>query len=168
MLKQEVIDQLTVLMKPMRGKRMLEIGTGWGESAEFFGKLKPGWIIYTIDGFGLYGDGRIYNQFDHETVKKINYSLGSNVIQILGNSQTIPWELSIDVLFIDGDHTREGCLSDYTRFSPFIKKNGLLVFDDYTQENNPNNGVKSVVDQVPADDFKLIHLGYYAAIFQKL
>jgi protein-L-isoaspartate O-methyltransferase len=47
MLKPEVADKLTELLTPMEGKRILEIGTGWAESAEFFSRLKPAWKIYT-------------------------------------------------------------------------------------------------------------------------
>jgi len=64
MLKQEVIDAIKANL-PKKVERMLEIGTGWGESAEFFSQLFPSAMLYTIDGFGLYGDGRIYKSFDH-------------------------------------------------------------------------------------------------------
>jgi predicted O-methyltransferase YrrM len=172
MLKQEVADKLTELMTPMQGKRILEIGTGWGESAEFFSKLKPDWKIYTIDGFGLCGDGRIYPSLMHENVLHISQKMEKlgNVIQVLGDSSKIPWELEIDALFIDGDHSYRGCLADWTRFSPHVRKGGLICFDDYTQENNPNNGVKEVVQTVmnTTSNFQLIHEGYYSAILLKL
>lgn len=166
MLKQEVIDKLTELMTPMNGGRVVDIGTGWAESSTFFSELKPDWTVYTIDGFGLYGDGRIYNQFSHDTVKSINEKLGKNVIQILGDSSKIPWELPIRVLFIDADHSYEGCKADFDRYSPFVVEGGLIVFDDYTQANNPNNGVKKVVDEVK-NGYEVIHEGYYCAILKK-
>lgn len=164
MLKKEVAEKMRELIAPMKGQRIVDIGTGWAESSTFFSNLKPDWTIYTIDGFGIYGDGRIYNKFDHYAVSKINMNLGKNVIQILGNSQTIPWELPIDVLFIDADHTYEGCKADYERYSPFVVSAGLIVFDDYTQENNPNNGVRKVVDEITEG---MIYEGYYAAIMRK-
>ena len=116
MLKPEVSDKLLELLPPMGVKRILEIGTGWGESANFFHKIKPRAKIYTVDAFGLYGDGRIYSLFTHEAVKKIHESLPPNCIQILGNSSRVPWELDIDVLFIDGDHTYEGCGNDFMNY----------------------------------------------------
>jgi cephalosporin hydroxylase len=36
----------------------------------------------------------------------------------------------IDLLFIDGDHSVEGCLEDYTMYRPLVRKGGLIVFDD--------------------------------------
>lgn len=166
MLKKEVADKMAELITPMVGNRILEIGTGWGESAAFFSALKPSWAIYTIDGFGLYGDGRIYNHFNGDVVKIINQGLGKNVIQILGNSHCVPWELPIDVLFVDGDHTYEGCKADFERYSPFVKTGGYVVFDDYTQENNPANGVRKVVEEIK-DWFDITYIGYYCAILKK-
>ncbi len=170
MLKQEVIDKLTELVAPMSGSRILEIGTGWGESATFFANLRPDWTVYTVDAYGLYGDGRIYKAWDHDQVKKVVDSLPINVVQILGDSRRLKWELPIDVLFIDGDHTFSGCLSDWERFGKWVRPGGIIAFDDYTQENNPNNGVKWVVDLVimQPEKYQLVHKGYYSAIFKKL
>jgi predicted O-methyltransferase YrrM len=172
MLKPEVADKLTELLTPMDGKRILEIGTGWAESAEFFSRLKPEWKIYTIDGFGLYGDGRIYPRLEHEEVLKINQKIQrcGNVIQILGDSSAIPWELPLDLLFIDGDHSYDGCLRDFLAFYKWVRTGGLICFDDYTQENNPLNGVKKVVDLVTVamkNQYEIIHKGYYCAILKK-
>lgn len=169
MLKQEVSDKMRELIAPMSGSRILEIGTGWAESAKFFSELKPDWNVYTIDAFGLYGDGRIYSEWDHEKVKNINQSLGKNVIQILGNSAVIPWELPIDVLFIDGDHTEEGCYADWNRYSKFVVSGGIIILDDYNQPNNSANGVKKVAERIMGmGNYELIYKGYYCAIFKKL
>jgi predicted O-methyltransferase YrrM len=175
MLKPEVAQKLQELITPMEGCRILEIGTGWAESAVYFSKLKPDWKIYTVDAFGLYGDGRIYSEWDHEKILAVNKQLQDcgNVIQLLGNSSTIPWELPIDVLFLDGDHTYEGVMADFLHYHRWLKKGGIVCFDDYTQENNPNNGVKRVVNYIlysqdPHMKYELIHKGYYAAILKKL
>lgn len=134
---------------PLRGS-LLETGTGYGDSARFFSQLLPRWKIYTVDAFGLYGDGRIYQHLDHDRVKAVlaRYAGGNNVIQILGNSCEVPWELPLDVLYIDADHTEEGCRRDFEHYAPFVLPGGLVIFDDYVQDNNPANGVKRVVDSL--------------------
>lgn len=182
MLKQEVADKMRELIEPMEpgsgSGRILEIGTGWAESAEFFSALKPKWKIYTIDGFGLYGDGRIYSRMDHDAIYAINSRLQKlgNVIQILGDSAFVPWELPIDALFLDGGHTYEATLADFINFSPWVVAGGIIIFDDYTQENNPANGVKKVVDEIMEsygigeigrEKWELIYKGYYCAILMK-
>ncbi len=170
MLKEEVSNKLIQYMSEMVGLgRIVEIGTGWGESSSFFSKLKPNWTIYTIDSFGIYGDGRIYQSWDHDQVKKILSDLGPNVIQVLGNSSKIPWEMPIRVLFIDGDHTENGCMADFINYSKHVVQGGLIIFDDYHQENNPNNGVKAVVDKIILNErFKIEYSGNYCAIVRKL
>lgn len=169
MLKTEVAQAMTRILESMPVGRLLETGTGWGQSAAFFGKLLPAWNIYTVDGFGLYGDGRIYKEWDHEKVKAINENLPRNVIQILGNSQKIDWELPLDFLFIDADHTREGCLADYSRYGPFVRPGGYICFDDYNQPNNPANGVKDAVAYVlKTKRYETIYEGYYCIILKKL
>lgn len=171
MLKPEVAEKMTELIGPMTGRRILEIGTGWGESATFFSKLKPEWKIYTIDAFGLYGDGRIYSSFKHEDVFRINDMVRKcgNVIQILGDSSSIPWELPIDALFLDADHTWRGCSDDFFRFAPWVRPGGFVIFDDYNQPNNPANGVKQVVAMMlgSSDLWEMIYEGYYCAILKR-
>lgn len=149
---------------PQKG-RLLETGTGWGHSSQFFSKVLPGWKIYTVDGFGLYGDGRIYNYFKIDEIEDVVKNHRENVIQILGNSQKIPWELPIDVLYIDADHAYKGCKADYDLYSPFVVKGGLIIFDDFIQENNPSNGVKWVVEE--AKGLQILYTGI-AAITRKV
>lgn len=168
MLKQEVEDKMRELITPMEVHRICEVGTGWGESMRFFSNLKPKAKIYTIDSFGIYGDGRVYNEFNHQEIKSINKSLGSNVIQILGDSSKIPWELIIDVLFLDGDHTYEGVKGDFDNYSKFLVKGGLVIFDDYTQNNNPDNGVMDFVESIDPVEFETIYKGYFCAILKKI
>lgn len=152
---------------PKKG-RLLETGTGWGHSSQFFSKVLPGWSIYTVDGFGLYGDGRIYSNNLIEMIEKVEDVVRNhkpNVIQILGNSQAINWELPLDVLYIDADHTYEGCKADFDLYSPFVVKGGLVIFDDYIQDNNPANGVKKVVDGLVG--YEILYTGI-AAITRKV
>jgi predicted O-methyltransferase YrrM len=83
----------------------------------------------------------------------------------------IPWELPIDVLFLDGDHSYDGCLRDFISFNSFVRRGGIIVFDDYTQENNPANGVRLVVEHILSSKntkYKIIHKGYYSAILERL
>lgn len=43
-----------------------------------------------------------------------------------------PPALVYDILYIDGDHGAAHVESDFTRFSPLVRKGGLIIFDDYT------------------------------------
>lgn len=46
--------------------------------------------------------------------------------------RTIPLAELYDFIYIDGDHTAAGCLSDAVGAWPRLKVGGLLAFDDYT------------------------------------
>tara|TARA_B100001769_G_scaffold230701_1_gene193068 strand:- start:6166 stop:6855 length:690 start_codon:yes stop_codon:yes gene_type:complete len=97
-----------------------------------------------------------------KTIKNLNYikSLNKNnsiISLIQGNTYFDETEekfnnicnYSIDLLFIDGDHTLDGVKNDFERYSKYVKKNGYIVFDDYHHEiiknycdtlfNNNNN-----------------------------
>ena len=51
---------------------------------------------------------------------------------------------SIDMVFIDGDHTREGVEKDIRAWSPILKVGRMLLFNDYQQASWP--GVVQAVD----------------------
>jgi predicted O-methyltransferase YrrM len=42
-----------------------------------------------------------------------------------------PPSLTIDLLFIDADHSYEAVRADWLNWSPFLKKGGIIVFHDY-------------------------------------
>ena len=50
---------------------------------------------------------------------------------------------SIDAIYIDGDHSYEGVKSDLELYYPKVKKNGLILCDDYTNFES----VKKAVDE---------------------
>lgn len=176
MLKKEVADKMTEIITPMKVKRIVDVGSGWGESARFFSELKPEATVFTIDSFGIYGDGRIYNKLEHDVVKGLLSSYNKNVVQVIGNSQKVKLSIDVDIVFIDADHTFDGCLKDFKNYEPDLKEDGLVIFDDYTQENNPTNEVKRVVSEIlnktchnsTEYKFVLIYEGYYCAILKKI
>lgn len=54
-----------------------------------------------------------------------------------------------DVVYIDGDHTYDGCQSDLIRWSPHVRPGGFLVIDDYGSESiaSDHPGVRSATDK---------------------
>ena len=45
--------------------------------------------------------------------------------------------LTIDLLFIDGDHTPKGCAEDIYGFFPYVRMGGLIAVHDYDKINVP-------------------------------
>lgn len=136
---------------------LLELGTGYGHSAVFFSHLKPNWSIFTIDGYGEYGNYPQYfsfKQFDPVGMSRTKSYLGSglkNIIPIIGNTQDILWRYPVDVLFIDADHTFEGIKKDFDKYSPHAK---VVFFHDYNLQGMAGNGVNDFIDTI-ADEWEI-------------
>ena len=62
-----------------------------------------------------------------------------------------------DYILIDGDHTFDGVLKDYKIYSRNLRKDGLLVFDDFEAKEWPD--IEKVVDVVKNDDNDLEWIG---------
>jgi hypothetical protein len=81
-------------------------------------------------------------------------------------SDAVTMKGQIDLLFIDGDHTYEGCARDVQQYVPFVRPGGYFVLHDYYgwyDKNGSNNSpIKKVADEIPTEGFQriLIDTGY--------
>ena len=41
------------------------------------------------------------------------------------------WSVPLDMIYVDGDHLYEGCVSDIASWEPHLKDGGIMAFDDY-------------------------------------
>lgn len=112
-----------MLRKYCKGKRVLEIGAYEGHSTTIIAEVAE--HITTIDTFEA---DCIFGITNHDTLStyKKNTEKFDNVDYIVGNSRVVKPRFTYDILFIDGDHTFEGCWNDLNRFNP---KEGYLVHD---------------------------------------
>lgn len=63
---------------------------------------------------------------------------------------------SLDFVFIDADHTYEGCKADILAWSPKVKEGGLICGHDFQNPNYPSWGVeKAVAELVVENGYKL-------------
>lgn len=72
---------------------------------------------------------------------------------INARSDEIELEETVDLIFIDGDHSYEGCLNDVLNYVPwYLKPGGYFILHDYfgwyDREGNNNSPVKKVIDQI--------------------
>jgi len=121
---------LTIAVK---AKVIFEIGTGglWSTQCFLHGLEKTDGRIISCDTIKRFKD------FSHARLQFINkpsYEMAKN------------WKEPIDILFIDGDHRYEGVKQDYALFSPFTRKNELIIFHDTNHPDFP--GIKKAVDEV--------------------
>ncbi|PLX66956.1 MAG: hypothetical protein C0603_09810 [Denitrovibrio sp.] len=71
------------------------------------------------------------------------------------------------LVWIDGDHSYEGCLSDLKLYKPFLRDNGILVIHDYGAEDSLHGGItQAVFEEVISDpeysNFAVVDTIFYA------
>jgi predicted O-methyltransferase YrrM len=55
---------------------------------------------------------------------------------------------SVDLLFIDGDHSYAGVRADFENYAPLVKPGGLIAFHDVDSSNNPTSKVDRLWTQL--------------------
>jgi predicted O-methyltransferase YrrM len=88
-----------------------------------------------------------------ENIKRFNVH-NNSYIYLEGNSQSQDMvnqlkkiTQEIDILFIDGDHTKEGVMNDFLLYHEMVVPGGYVVFDDYNDhEHSPE--VKPTVNAI--------------------
>lgn len=113
---------------------ILEIGAFKGLSTIIMAQ-NTNKYVFTIDPF-FYDTKKEFL----ENIKKTNTK---NIILLEGTTANQIKKLeniNFDLIFIDGDHTYEGVLTDFKLLYPILNSNGLMVFHD----SNPNR--KKIAD----------------------
>lgn len=138
------------------GGNVVELGTHLGGGAATLGwGMKDGGkggSLFVVDNFGepIDGDGHV-NIGEYGAVDRLSAYFKSNIPDIKLNickGDTSSWAKripvsSVDLVFIDADHTYKGCKKDYDAWSPLIRKGGLLIFHDCHLI-----GVNKVIDEM--------------------
>jgi cephalosporin hydroxylase len=112
---------------------IVELGVDYGYSTFVFANALKGTsgTIYGIDLF--MGDVHTGYRNTYENVKKnITDHSVTNLELVVGDFDSISklWKTPIDILHIDGLHTYEAVKNDFTKWSPFVKENGIILFHD--------------------------------------
>lgn len=88
-----------------------------------------------------------------KNIKKYNkYGRRVGLFKEFSTSKNLLGELKrknfkTDILFIDGDHSLSGVISDFNNYKDFVNPGGFIVFDDYNDsEYSPD--VKKAVDML--------------------
>jgi predicted O-methyltransferase YrrM len=69
------------------------------------------------------------------------------VLESLSNSNLLGYSKKIDILFIDGDHSLNGVLTDFELYKDLVNVGGYIVFDDY-YDNVHSPDVKKALDEI--------------------
>jgi hypothetical protein len=135
-----------------------------------------------IDTFDFAGQGTFYRLQDQGTEtmsieQRFDHNVGlaggaRKVIKIVGQSgdalRTLP-RSAYDYIYIDGSHVAADVLEDAVLSWPLLKRGGLMTFDDYQWNGDPNplNRPGLAVDAFLAvfkTRYKLVHKGYQVTV----
>jgi SAM-dependent methyltransferase len=147
------------------GKRVLEIGAAFGFSTSNLASTAK--HVWSIDAHNIVPSWHLFGIETHDVLSKYqagtlpilqqnlsDAGLDDKVTICIGYSQTLLGrdapladELrgKIDLAFIDGDHSVNGCLTDLENCARLLAPGGVLAVHDYDEFNNP--GVKIAVDE---------------------
>jgi predicted O-methyltransferase YrrM len=131
------------------GGLIVEIGTLYGRSTSFIAiGAKKEVRVYAVDCW----EGTHY----HRMIQAVEYftklDLMSKIKIIKGYSTRVvkSFKGSIDMLYIDGDHSYESVKSDYNAWYPFLVKGGIIAFHDHILPKYP--GIVKFVAEKPAGE----------------
>lgn len=145
---------LVDLVLKTKAKKIVEIGVFGGKSlvpmAYALKVLKDG-IVYGIDPWSSYESTQwvmndqnrhYWSTIDHEAVmqgliQKIDkFGLRNQIVLIRNTSADAPIIENIDILHVDGNHSEETSYIDVTKWVPYVRKGGYIIFDDMTWYEN--------------------------------
>jgi len=112
--------------------KVLEVGSWEGASVLAWLNLIPGSHVTALDKWWQVPDRE--SRFDKniapfgDRVRKMKGHSAASLSQLLSEGKTF------DLIYIDGDHHREGTLEDTALAWPMLKPGGILIWDDYRWE----------------------------------
>lgn len=136
-----------------KGGLIVEIGTLFGRSTSFIATgAKKDVRVYAIDCW----EGTHY----HRMIQAVEYftklDLMSKIKIIKGYSTKVAKSFNgtIDMLYIDADHSYESVKADYKAWYPFLNVGGIVAFHDHILPKYP--GIVKFVAEKPAKENEFI------------
>lgn len=153
-------EELWEVVQHLQGRNvrsMIEIGVSRGGSMWIWNMVLGGGPIIGIDNEDRITSSKepIFWEFPSNITYLVGDSHSQEMIERVGN--VIGAFGQVDFLWIDGDHSTEGCKADYENYTRFVKDGGLVGIHDY---NMPD--VKAFVGTLPTK--KIINYGLGTAL----
>jgi predicted O-methyltransferase YrrM len=137
------IAEAALLYKYAKKKQddiILEIGRYKGGSTVILASALTTGKVYSID-IKLY-----------PSVKKNINPYVDKIELINGASAGVKWDSQIGLLFIDGDHKKQGVVADIKKYAPFVKEDGFIAFHDAIPNSDkktksPSFAIKNAINR---------------------
>jgi len=128
---------------------IIEIGSWQGRTTSFLAKAckdSQNGVVYAIDHFQGNPSNKKGYIVTNKDLSDLKTNFNANIkslelddyVNLLDMKSEEAVQLFVNnpkpirLLFIDGDHSYEGCLNDIKNFIDFIMPGGIIVFDDYS------------------------------------
>lgn len=146
-------EDARVLLQAARGARqVVEIGVYEGASALMLqSELGPGAELHLIDPFGRHPDALpggwgASERATRRVIARAGRRLGRTAPRVrwhvaLSHEVAATWSGSIDLVFIDGDHSEAGCELDWSCWRPLVAVGGYAVFHDARADQDGGRGL---------------------------
>ena len=120
-----------------RGAICVEIGVAWGRSTIFLASElvtcgNTSALIYAVDPWDsdYFSGARVVPSWgEHASKEELTLICPMRIRSERAARCFDP--RSLDFVFVDGDHTDEGCAADIRNFLPLVKSGGILAGHDY-------------------------------------
>ncbi|MCE9587135.1 MAG: class I SAM-dependent methyltransferase [Verrucomicrobia bacterium] len=169
-LQPEEAAALYYFSKKVKNGVIVEIGSWKGKSTFCLARGLKNGKVFAIDPFNAAGETESAEKYEKEKGEKeliLQFKEGManlgviDKIEILhGYSKDFVNNFKkINLLFIDGDHSIEGCRLDFEYFDKFIVKGGYILFHDYYAnrvELGPTWVIKNIINK--KKEYKFLHL----------
>lgn len=159
--EQEALGLYRTARKLPTGAVVVEIGSWMGKSTYCISRGLASGKIFAIDPFNADAGNDDDSQDTYNAIganKDLLTAFQKNlaqrgvtdkVVPKKGYSQDFHQEFNtIDFLFIDGDHSIEGCKSDFELYAHKVVKGGYIAFHDFYEDRNelgPTYVIKNMV-----------------------
>ncbi len=159
---------------------VVEIGSWKGKSTWCISYGMKKGVIYCIDPFNAAGEEGSYEIYQNEKGKETLISQFQNNMQGVHKNVTIEVCKGyssdfvgriprINFLFIDGDHSIEGCEFDFQNYKDVVTKGGFIAFHDYYPQRE-ELGPTWVINNLVLNDPAFCHFKTYDSlmVFRKV
>ena len=152
-LSHEEIDFLKSLAQLLpRQPMVVNLGAGGGTSALAFLEARPDLLLCSID---IQEESSPLGCLEGErrAVEQSGLAWQGRLIQIWDDSREVGrnWQQGqVDMVFVDGDHSYDGCRGDIEAWLPNVRPSGILALHDYRQPGEEKTwpGVADAVDEL--------------------
>lgn len=143
--KRSEILRLLEVVKNLQPATVCEIGAAGGGTSFLFTRVAASdATLISLDSAFPRSRRRAVRSFARESQKIFCLNANSHSRKTLDAVKSCLLERSLDLLFIDGDHSYEGVSTDFKLYSPLVRKGGIIVFHDIVPDYKTRYGIETL------------------------